>query len=92
MPEAVLAGNTAATYPSETECQLSSLAQNETFLDAYATARGRAWRPVEREVAWAAGAWVAAYNAAFEHLKGGSGPVTRSLAEQSGERLARAGA
>ena len=34
-------------------------------------------------MAHAAGAWVGAYNAAFEHLKGGPGPVTDGLREQA---------
>jgi hypothetical protein len=92
MPEAVLAGNSAFTYVSVLDCEISTMAQNDEFLAAYAAARGRAWTPVEWQVAHATGAWVGAYNAAFEHLKGGPGPVTRGLHEQAGWRLERAGA
>jgi hypothetical protein len=92
MPEAVLAGNSAFNYPSIEECAISSIAQNDEFLAAYAAERGRPWTEVEWQVAHAAGAWVGAYNAAFEHLKGGPGPVTAGLHEQAGERLRRAGA
>lgn len=92
MPEAVLAGNSGATYSSETECDLPALAQTAEFLAVYARVRGRAWSALEVEVAYAAGAWVAAYNAAFEHLKGGPGPVTKALSEQWEERLRRAAA
>jgi hypothetical protein len=92
MPEAVLAGNSAFTYVSVQDCEISTMAQNDEFLGAYADARGRAWSPVEWQVAHAAGAWVGAYNAAFEHLKGGPGPVTHGLRDQAGWRLARAGA
>lgn len=92
MPEAVLAGNSAATYTSETECELPSLAQSAEFLTVYEQSRGRTWSPLEVEVAYAAGAWVAAYNAAFEHLKGGPGHVTDALSEQWVERLRLAGA
>jgi hypothetical protein len=92
MPEAVLAGNSALTYVSVRDCEISSLAQNDAFLAAYADERGRPWSELEWQVAHAAGAWVGAYNAAFEHLKGGPGPVTAGLRDQAEWRLARAGA
>jgi hypothetical protein len=92
MPEAVLAGNSAFTYVSVLDCEISSLEQNDDFLAAHADERGRAWTELEWQVAHAAGAWVGAYNAAFEHLKGGPGPVTAGLHDQAGERLRRAGA
>ena len=92
MPEAVLAGNSAITYVSVLDCEISSLEQNDEFLAAYAAERGREWTELEWQVAHAAGAWVGAYNAAFEHLKGGPGPVTAGLRDQAGWRLARAGA
>jgi hypothetical protein len=92
MPEAVLAGNSAFTYVSVDDCEISTRAQNDEFLSAYAAARGRPWSEVEWQVAHATGAWVGAYNAAFEHLKGGPGPVTRGLREQAAWRLERAGA
>jgi hypothetical protein len=91
-PEAVLAGNSAFTYVSVLDCEISSMAQNDEFLGAYADERGRSWTQLEWQVAHAAGAWVGAYNAAFEHLKGGPGPVTEGLHEQAQWRLARAGA
>jgi hypothetical protein len=91
-PEAVLAGNSASTFVSVEDCELSSLAQNDAFLGGYAAERGRPWSQLEWQVAHATGAWVSAYNAAFEHLKGGPGPVTRGLHEQAEERLGRAGA
>jgi hypothetical protein len=68
------------------------MAQNDAFLAAYAAERGRPWTELEWQVAHAAGAWVGAYNAAFEHLKGGPGPVTAGLRDQAEWRLARAGA
>jgi Ser/Thr protein kinase RdoA (MazF antagonist) len=92
MPEAVLAGNSAFTYVSVLDCEISSIAQNDAFLAAYADERGRPWSELEWQVAHAAGAWVGAYNAAFEHLKGGPGPVTAGLHLQAAERLGRAGA
>ena len=92
MPEAVLAGNSAFNYVSVLDCEISTIAQNDEFLAGYAAERGRPWTELEWQVAHAAGAWVGAYNAAFEHLKGGPGPVTAGLHEQAGERLRRAGA
>jgi hypothetical protein len=92
MPEAVLAGNSAFTFVSVLDCEISSMAQNDAFMAAYATERGRPWTELEWQVAHASGAWVGAYNAAFEHLKGGPGPVTEGLHEQAQWRLARAGA
>ena len=92
MPEAVLAGNAAFQYNSVVDCAITTLAENDEFLSAYAAERGRPWTELEWQVAHAAGAWVGAYNAAFEHLKGGPGPVTVGLQDQAGWRLARAGA
>jgi hypothetical protein len=92
MPEAVLAGNSAFTYVSVDDCDISTQAQNDEFLAAYAHQRGRPWTGLEWQVAHATGAWVGAYNAAFEHLKDGPGPVTAGLHAQAGWRLDRAGA
>jgi hypothetical protein len=92
MPEAVLAGNSAFTYVSVDDCDLSSQEQNDEFLASYAAERGRPWSRLEWEVAHAAGAWVGAYNAAFEYLKGGPGPVAEGLREQADWRLLRADA
>jgi hypothetical protein len=91
-PEAVLAGCAAADHASDDRCRLADVATSARFLDLYAAGRGLRWTRVEREVAWAAGAWVAAYNAAFEHLKGGAGPVSEALAVQAEERLGLAAA
>jgi hypothetical protein len=91
-PEAVLAGNAALTFVSVDDCAISTLVQNDALLAGYAAERGRPWRALEWQVAHAAGAWVGAYNAAFEHLKTGPGPVTQGLHEQADERLHRAGA
>lgn len=90
MPEAVLAGNSAFTYVSVYDCEISTRAQNDEFLDTYSRVRGRPWSDLEWQVAHAAGAWVGAYNAAFEYLKGGPGPVTAGLRRQAGWRLGRA--
>jgi hypothetical protein len=92
VPEAVLAGSTAADHVSDERTRLANLEQADRFLDAYAAARGRSWTQAELEIAHATGAWLAAHNAAFEHLKDGPFPVTERLAVDAGERLRRAGA
>ena len=91
-PEAVLAGNSALNCVSVLDCEISTLEQDDEYLAAYAEQRGRPWTALEREVAYAAGAWVGAYNAAFEYLKGGPGPVAVGLRQQGQERLRRADA
>lgn len=91
-PEAILAGCAAADHVSTDRCRLATIDASARFLERYAEERGLLWTESEREAAWAAGAWVAAYNAAFEHLKGGAGPVSDALVLQADERLRRAGA
>jgi hypothetical protein len=90
--EAVIAGNTALSFASVADDAIATIEQTEQALAAYAEVRDRPWSSLEYEVAWATGAWVAAYNAAFEHLKDGPGPVTAAAIDQADERLARAGA
>ena len=51
MPEAVLAGNSAFQYNSVLDCAITTLAQNDEFLAAYAAERGRAWTELEWQVA-----------------------------------------
>lgn len=92
MPEAVLAGNSAFSYVSVLDSEISTIEQNDEFLEVYAAERGGPWTELEWQVAHATGAWLGAYNAAFEYLKGGPGPVTAGLREQGVERLRRAGA
>ncbi|HSL58937.1 MAG TPA: hypothetical protein VK866_13910 [Acidimicrobiales bacterium] len=90
--DAVVAGVVAADHASLEAERLATVDDSARVVDEYARVRGRAFTAAEREVAWAAGVWVSAYNAAFEHLHGAAGPVTAALGEQLDERLARAGA
>jgi hypothetical protein len=92
LPEAVVAGSTAGDFVSHDRTRLAPLAQTERFLAAYAEARGRPWTAAETEIAYAADAWLAAYNVAFEHLKDGPYPVTEQFAVDAAEILRRAGA
>jgi hypothetical protein len=91
-PEAVLAGSSAADCMSHEESRLASIAEMERYLAAYAEARGRAWTADEVEIVHATGAWVAAYDAAFEHLGDGPHPRSERLGVDGNERLERAGA
>jgi hypothetical protein len=92
LPEAVVAGSTAGDFASHDRTRLATLEQTERFLEAYAEARGRPWTAAETEIAYAACAWLAAYNVAFEFLKDGPYPVTEQFAMDVAERLRRAGA
>lgn len=92
MPEAALAGNSAVTFTPTPAGPVSTPADDDAFLDAYADGRGRPWTATEREVAHAVGTWVNAYNSAFEFLKAGPGPITEGLVEHARERLRLAGA
>lgn len=92
LSEAVLAGSTAADHVSDTRTRLATLTEADRFLDAYAAARNRSWTKAETEIAHAAGAWLAAHNAAFEHLKDGPYAVSEQLALDADERLRRAAA
>lgn len=91
-PEAVLAGCLAVNYnelPNET--RIAPVAQGRRVLAAYQAERGRAFTGEEVEVAWAASAWVACYNAALEHLRGAAGQVTHQIMTDGALRLRLAG-
>lgn len=89
-PECVLAGIVAANHVERPGAgAISALDVFEDFLDAYQ--RHRRFTDEEVELAWAAGVWVAAYNAAFEYLHGAPGPVCVQLLADGPERLRRAG-
>ena len=65
--EAAIVGVAAATFPTGGEATAATVAETESFLDAYGLARER------RSIAWAAGLWVLAYNAKKESLGAGPG-------------------
>ncbi|WP_084127013.1 hypothetical protein [Demequina sp. NBRC 110054] len=91
-PEAVLVGTLAVDHVALPERgRIADVATGDRVLVAYEAARGRAFTVEEREVAWAATAWLASYNAAFEHLHGAPGEVTARLLIDGEERLALAG-
>lgn len=87
LPAAVLAGGLAMDYPADGDGGIASIEQGERVLAAFAYRLGRAWSTTELEVAWAAGTWVACYNAAFEFLHGGPGAVSTQLEVDGEARL-----
>ncbi|WP_062206258.1 phosphotransferase [Demequina salsinemoris] len=92
-PEAVLVGTLAVDHVALPDRgRIAGVAAGERVIAAYEDESGRAFTVDEREVAWAASAWLASYNAAFEHLHGGPGEVTAQLLVDGEQRLARAGA
>ena len=65
--------------------------RTEELIRAYQALRGTPFTAEEVEVAWAAGVWVACYNAAFEYLHGGPGAVAVRILADAPHRLRRAG-
>jgi hypothetical protein len=91
-PEAALAGAASGSFASAGPPTLAPIESSEAFLVAYQTIRGRLFTAVEREIAWAASLWMAAYNAREEALHGGTSVGRDALRAQAAERLRRAGA
>jgi len=89
-PEAVLAGILAVNHVEVPGAgAIAPVAETDRALALYQELRP--FTSTEREIAWAAGVWVAAYNAAFEHLHGAPGAVSRQLRDDGEERLRLAG-
>jgi hypothetical protein len=84
--EAVIAGLAAAIYLCPA---LATVTETREFLDAYATARGRPFRPGELQRCWAAGVWTRAFDAKEAHAAGQ--PVNGVAPDDADERLRRAG-
>ncbi|WP_062296995.1 phosphotransferase [Demequina maris] len=93
LPEAVLVGTLAVDHVAAPDAgAIADVATGERVIAAYEDVAGRAFDADAREVAWAATAWLACYNAVFEHLHGGPGAVTAQILRDGEERLALAGA
>ncbi|RJL35592.1 hypothetical protein [Bailinhaonella thermotolerans] len=90
LPEAALAGAASGSFASSGPPTLAPIESSEAFLMAYQDLRGRSFTPEELEVAWAAGVWMAAYNAREMALCGGSPAGGDALRAQAPERLRRA--
>jgi hypothetical protein len=87
--EAVLAGLAAALYPTVSADENTTVAETESFLDAYCEARGRAFSVDELQRSWAAGVWTRAYDAKYQHVAGE--PVVSLSDREARERLRQAG-
>lgn len=93
LPEAAIAGAASAVFttPGRTAAA-TTLAEAEAFLHAYEQYRRRPWSTEDRQVCWAAGLWVLAFNARLESLRVGSGLALSHLASHGEARLRLAGA
>jgi hypothetical protein len=91
-PEAALAGAASGSFASAGPPTLAPVASSEAFLVAYQDIRGRWFMAVEREIAWAASLWMAAYNAREKALHGDTPVSGDALRVQAAERLRRANA
>ena len=91
-PEAVIVGAAAAVFTA-TGAPLTeaTLEETQAFLTAYEQARGQPWSSEERQVCWAAGLWVRAFNAKKEAVSGTGASILERLASEARERLRRAG-
>jgi hypothetical protein len=88
-PEAALAGAASGAFASAGPPMLAPIESSEGFLVAYQHIRRRLFTAVEREPAWAASLWMAAYNV-WEGL--GGTLSSDALRAQAAERLRRANA
>jgi len=89
--EAAVAGLAAAVHPVLDDGPGSDVAQTAAFLTAYVDVRRVPWTAEEKEVAWAAGIWVRAYNAKGDALDRVHGPVTDHLLNGLSSRRESAG-
>lgn len=90
-PEVAIVGLAAAVWPAAGNAgEAATVQQTEWFLDAYESARGKPWSASERELCWAAGLWVRAFNAKKDASTGG-GPQLDLLAAELADRRQRAG-
>jgi hypothetical protein len=91
-PEAALVGAASGSFASDGPPTLAPIESSEAFLVAYQDIRGRLFTAAEREIAWAASVWMAAYNAREMALHGNAPVCADALRAQAAERLGRANA
>lgn len=90
-PEAAVAGAAAVVFRTTgASGEHTRVEDTDRFLTAYEAACGRNWTLEERQVAWASGVWVLAFNAKKESIRSPGGPSCRHLADEISERLGRA--
>ncbi len=90
--ESALVGAAAGCFASAGVPTLAPLESSAAFLDGYEEALGRLFTAEEREVAWAASLFPAAWNARGEMLFDHDLVAATALRDQSEERLRLAGA
>jgi hypothetical protein len=96
-PEAMLAGVAAylfaaTTFELDGEAPGATVEETERFLVAFEQARGRPWSADERQAAWAAGLWVAAFHARLSRFEDSGEGFADLVRQDAPERLRRAGA
>lgn len=92
LPEPVLLGAAASSFPSDLQPVVAPLAATASFLQEYQEVRGRELTVEEIEVTWAAGLLPVLFNARAEVLANRRPLILPELAEQVDERLRLAGA
>ncbi|WP_343446539.1 phosphotransferase [Micromonospora schwarzwaldensis] len=93
LPEAAVAGAAAGVFAVVGGVPgAPTVRQTAAFVDAYERARGLSWSRDDREVCWAAGLWVRAFNAKKASLDPGGDAVAAGFREEALERLRRSGA
>jgi hypothetical protein len=96
-PEAILVGEAGYMF-AKTSFELdgcapgASIEATDQFLVAYEQARGRLWTRDEREVAWAASLWVAAFDARLSRFEDRGQGFAELVRRDAPERLRRAAA
>jgi hypothetical protein len=96
-PEAILVGEAAYIF-AKTSVERdgcapgASIVDTERFLSECEHARGRPWTTDERQVAWAAGLWVAVFDARLSRLEDRGEGFAELVRSDAPERLRRAGA
>ncbi len=91
LSESALVGAACGSFASADVPTLAPLESSVAFLEAYQEATGRRLSGEEREVAWAASLYPAAWNARGEILFDHDLVAARALADQAPERLRLAG-
>jgi len=96
-PEAILVGEAAYMF-AKTTFELDGCAPGanieatDQFLASYEQARGRPWTDDEREAAWGAGLWVAAFDARLSRFEDKGEGFAELVRRDAPERLRRAAA
>jgi hypothetical protein len=87
--EAAIAGAASAEFADQWPA-VTRIEDTERFIDAYEQARGRRWSTDEREICWAAGLWLMAFNAKKQSLEGVFESLNH-LRQYGPDKLKRAG-